>query len=180
MKVYAPMWFTIKSRSSCKDIAKHLWMTIHNSRYLSEHIRAIVDPVIQHNGYFGHPESMLLSMLTDETQYAREPEVRRFLRAWACNKVNVKIRISQVPPLNFDAEDYTELIDWQSCTVTESPATKSMCGNESFQIRCHWWNTCPLYSSFRLPHAGSWDMRDSCSHRGISGDCRTKAWDGFM
>ena len=73
MKVYAPIWFTIKSKPSCKDGAKQLWMTILKSRCLSDPMRAIVDdPVIQHNCHFGHPENTLLSMGTDGRQHIRE------------------------------------------------------------------------------------------------------------
>jgi hypothetical protein len=126
MKVYAPMWFRIKTKPSCKDGAKHLWMTIHKSRYLPEELRAIVDQVIQRNGYFGHPENILLSMITDNRKHIRELGLRRIMRARASKQSTNEVRIFKVPPFNFDAKDYEELIDWQSCTVTEPPVIKSM------------------------------------------------------
>ena len=43
VKVYAPMWFFIKSSSSCKDGARHLWRSIELSRYLDEKVRDVVD-----------------------------------------------------------------------------------------------------------------------------------------
>ncbi|KAL4712991.1 hypothetical protein ACJJTC_012061 [Scirpophaga incertulas] len=67
MKVYGPMWFTIKSNPSCINGAKHLWQTISLSRYLKSDMKKIVDNVIQRNGYFGHPENVLVAMLGKHT-----------------------------------------------------------------------------------------------------------------
>ena len=33
------------------------------------------------------------------------------------------IRIFTVPEISYEAKDYTELINWQSCNVTEPPLT---------------------------------------------------------
>src|SRR6218665_1300699 len=39
LKVYAPMWFTIKSKPSCQDGTKHLWMPMNRSRYLPDRLK---------------------------------------------------------------------------------------------------------------------------------------------
>ena len=36
------------------------------------------------------------------------------------------MRYSKTPPLNFDANNYTELIDWQGSKVTEPPLSENM------------------------------------------------------
>ena len=77
LKVYAPMWFLIKSKSSCKDGARHAWQTIHNSHYLSPELRAVIDPVIQRNAYFSHPENILIRMLSDNRKNISELAMRR-------------------------------------------------------------------------------------------------------
>jgi len=46
VKVYAPIWFEIKSKPSCTDGSHHLFRMIHYSRYLSTELKRIVDPVI--------------------------------------------------------------------------------------------------------------------------------------
>ena len=51
------MWFYIKCNSTCKYGAKHLRRTISLSRYLSKNLLKVIDPVIQRNGFFGHPET---------------------------------------------------------------------------------------------------------------------------
>src|SRR5688572_20525060 len=81
MKVYAPVWFAIKKLSSCRYGTVHLWETIGKSRYLSQEIMSIIDPVIQRNAFFAHPENILLCMLGDDRKHIRELGMRRILRA---------------------------------------------------------------------------------------------------
>ena len=130
LKVYAPMWFTIKSKPSCKDGSKHLWMQMNRSRYLPDDIKTVVDPVIQRNGYFGHPENILLTMLTDERSAIRELGLRRIMRARASKTRLRGVRCFEVPTLNFDAAEYIDMINWQNCVITEPPATKSLSDEE--------------------------------------------------
>ena len=121
MKVYSPVWFSIKMHPSCKDGAMHLFKTIQQSRYLSKELRDIVDPVLQRNGYFGHPENLLLAMISDERQYIRELGLRRILKARL--EKSHTLRTFNVPKLNLDAHDYIELINWKDNEITEPPLT---------------------------------------------------------
>lgn len=125
MNVYAPMWFSIKSQPTCKDGAKHLLRTIHLSRYLDKELRDIVDAVIQRNGFFGHHENILLSMLTDDRIHIRELGVRRILKARSslAPAPSKKVRVFKISALNFEAREYFELINWQDCELTEPPIT---------------------------------------------------------
>lgn len=123
IKVYGPVWFKVKSKHSCKDGAKHLFSIIKLSRYLTDELKAIIDPVIQRNGYFGHPENILLSMITDERREIRELGIRRIIKA---RKVQKGIRVFDVPPLNFSASDYIDMINWTDCEVTEPPVTRGI------------------------------------------------------
>nr|CAH7762542.1 unnamed protein product [Callosobruchus chinensis] len=60
MKVYAPMWFSIKAKPFCVNGAKHLFQAIELCRYLPKKLKHFINPLIQRNGYFGHPENLLL------------------------------------------------------------------------------------------------------------------------
>ena len=71
VRVYAPTWFNIKRKPFRKDGARHLFIMIKNSRYQTDELKAMVDPVIQRNSYFAHPENLLLSMMTDD-----RPDIR--------------------------------------------------------------------------------------------------------
>ena len=124
MKVYAPLWFSIKMNSSCKDGARHLFRTIQLSRYLSRELRDIIDPVLQRNAYFGHPENLLLAMISDKRQYVRELGLRRILKVRQLRTGSKStLRQFSVSKLNFDANEYFQLIDWSETAITEPPLT---------------------------------------------------------
>ena len=117
MKVYGPMWFLIK-----KTVLQG-WCTLSVSNYQQITIsfqgsKKITDPVIQRNGYFAHPENVLLSMLTDERKHIRELAVRRILRA---RSKQHGLRQFCVPKIDFTAKDYIDLIDWQNTEIFEPP-----------------------------------------------------------
>lgn len=83
----------------------------------------VVNTVIQRNTYFGHPENLRLAMITDDRNHIRELGLRRILKARRQRMAGTPIRIFTVPVINYEAKDYTELINWQSCNVTEPPST---------------------------------------------------------
>ena len=84
---------------------------------------AIQDP--QRNGYFGHVENLLLSMITDERPRIRELSLRRILKARRHKRTS--IRTFKVPNLNLSADDYIDLIDWQSNeAISEPPVTSGI------------------------------------------------------
>lgn len=130
MRVYGPMWFTIKCNPSCTNGAKHLYQTISLSRYLNAPLKEILGKVIQRNGYFGHPENILIAMLGDDRQIIRKLSYQRILKARAKN--TLELQTFKVPALNFDAKD-TDLIMWQDCQITEPPLTFNL-SDEAFVI----------------------------------------------
>ena len=82
-----PGWFNIKIHPSCKYGARHLFKVIQQSRYLSQELRDKVDPVLQRNAYFAHPENLLLAIISDERQYIRELELRRICVLSMCQSL---------------------------------------------------------------------------------------------
>lgn len=128
VKVYATSWFLIKSKLSCKYGAKHLFHIIESSRYLPNKIKKIIDPVIQRNSYFAHPENLLLAMLADNRKHIRELALRRILKCRTLHPEQEQndIREFKVPNINFECQEYFDLIDWQSVVITEPPITKDI------------------------------------------------------
>lgn len=124
IKVYSPLWFEIKCNSSCQNGARHVFQTIKLSRYLRPDLKSIIDPVIQRNAFFAHPENILISMLNDTRLHIRELALRRILNAK--QKTSQNIRIFKVPQLNFDAVEYTGLIDWQKNDITCPPLLRNL------------------------------------------------------
>lgn len=132
VKVYAPIWFLIKQKTSFKDGSKHIYQLIMLSRFLPENVRSVVDSVIERNAFFAHPENLLVSMLFDDRDYIRELALRRIIKAREAENTT-KRRVFKPPKLNFFAKDYTELIMWQECLVTPPPVLRHI-SNEDLQI----------------------------------------------
>ncbi|CAH2098786.1 unnamed protein product [Euphydryas editha] len=102
---------------------------IFRSRYLEQRLKKIIDIVIQRNAYFAHPENILLAMLGDERQMIREKAVNLILQTRQENVSSAEVaevRSFNVPPLNMNAKDYTEMIDWKKIEVTEPPLIKDL------------------------------------------------------
>ena len=89
------------------------------SRYLEKQYKDIIDPVIQRNVFFGNPENILLTMLTDARKHIRDLGVRRIIAAKS--KSNKSVRSFEIPSLNFEASEYFDLINWNDIKLTESP-----------------------------------------------------------
>jgi hypothetical protein len=81
LKVYAKMWFEIRAKPNITNGARHLWQTIVFSNEFPDHVKTIIHKVIQGNGYFGHCENIILSMLTDSRKHIRALAVRRIIKA---------------------------------------------------------------------------------------------------
>jgi len=126
IKVYAPSWFEIKSKPSCQHGSNHFFGIIEKSRFLPEHIKNIIYSALQRNGYFAHPENILISMLADNKQHIRELGLRRILKSREMIKGRSQVREFKIPILNFEADTYIDLIDWLSVEITEPPLTKSI------------------------------------------------------
>lgn len=176
LKVYAPMWFAIKARPYCTDGARHIWQTIHNSRYLSNELRSVIDPVIERNSYYAHPENLLLSMLLDERKEIRELAMRRILRA---RSEQYGLRVFHVPKLNFAATDYIDLIDWQSTEISEPPILRNSSVHDiEMCVAC---GDAPVMDFPKYPcHTQAVERCVKLVTEACASVCGSKARDGFI
>ena len=166
---YAPSWFQIKTHPRCTDGPKNFLKMIQFSRKLGQDLQKVVQKVLQRNGYFAHPEAILLAMLADDAEL-RGQAVNTILtirmkadlqnqepsteiddgrgvdeedddneiddededEAFKLDPFEKKalsssnIRKFIIPKINFDAQTYAELIDWESAKLTEPPLTSSL------------------------------------------------------
>ena len=150
MKVYVPMWFYIKAYNSCFHGSMHLWQLIHRSRYLPQRLLDVVDPVIQRNAYYAHPENLLLRMLIDDRKHIRMLAAKRVEVARATRSAQ-PIRVFKVPKVDFHCEDCIDLIDWTDSITTAPPLLRNLsnqtlkslaenpvdCETELVAIPCH-------------------------------------------
>lgn len=126
LKCYMPMWFAIKINHKFTDGPRHVYKTIESTRYLPEELLQVVDPVLQRNAYFAHHENLLLAMVTDERNHIRELGFRRIMKAKQAISESDSIRIFKPPNLNFEAKDYTEIIKWNTSTLTPPPLLRTL------------------------------------------------------
>ena len=115
------MCFKIKCSPSVIHGAKHLHETTKKTRCLSPAIQEIVLPVLQKNSYFAHSENVLLAMINDEIKNIQELGLRKVLRSRKlCNSVT-NIKACKIPNINFDADNFYDMIEWQNVVVTLTP-----------------------------------------------------------
>ena len=71
-------------------------------------------------------------MLSDERQHIRELAFRRIMaaRKETTSNATTAVRQFRVLQLNFEADDYTELVDWQSIDRFLPPVMKYMSDSE--------------------------------------------------
>ena len=124
MGCYAPTWFSIKRLESIVYGSKHFFGLIDRCRKLDDETQKIVYPVIQRNGYFAHPEWLLLSMIVDPDKNLRKLALSRILKA-RNSENRVDKRTFRVPEINFEAGHYGDLISWESENIGD--------GDEDFE-----------------------------------------------
>ena len=110
---YAPMWFDIKCEPLYKDGPKHVLSSIKRFKLLPRHIKPFVEKRIRDNAYFAHSENLLMAMVADPDQSKRKKAVE-IIEGIRGQDIfgDDSPRSFKVPELNFEAEEYDELIDW--------------------------------------------------------------------
>jgi hypothetical protein len=135
MKVYTPLWFTVKTKHGIDHGAKHVWELVYRSRYLPENLLEVIDPVIARNAFFASPENLLLAMLTDDRAQIRQLAVRRIIKArGTISESGGNVRSFFVPKINFEAKDYIDIIDWFHCEITPPPVLSQVSSEELMSL----------------------------------------------
>lgn len=118
---------------------------IKSCNYLKGEQKAVVQKSIQHNGYFAHPEHVILAMLFDPYKLNRQKAISLIESA----SPQTTIRTYIVPPLNFNPKSLYSLIDLTKVEITVPPLIsdlnsetlanlyRSDIGNVIKQIPCH-------------------------------------------
>lgn len=130
LKSYMPMWFCIKKTKLFTDGPKLVHQCIETSRYLKDELKAVIDPVIERNGFFAHPEHVMITMTQDPRKHIRELGLRRIIKARERDQKRKTIRTYVAPKLNFSATDYTELNYWTNCEFSSPPLLKDVTDDE--------------------------------------------------
>ena len=121
---YLPVWFAIRSNSSCVAGAKNLHRAVELLRQQPREIRRVVEAVMNRNAFWAHPEQLLLAMVADDEQPVREEAVR-LIRS-ARQRQTEEVRRFDLPRLCFSAVRYTDLIRWDTVCVTQPPLLRDL------------------------------------------------------
>ena len=112
LKVYAPLWFSIRKEKSFSNGSKHLFKAILLSRYLPSNLKKIVDSCIARNAYFALPKNILVAFMCDARHNVRLDALNKILKVREKEgEENQMIKSTKLPKINFNANDYFELVD---------------------------------------------------------------------
>lgn len=117
--VYAPTHFEVKHRSSCVFGPIHLANVIKASKFLEKKYLNVVQAAISRNAFFAHPENLLLAILNDDDERIRYRGWTKIIQTR--NENLSSLRQFQVPALNFDADNYIEMVDWENSEISVPP-----------------------------------------------------------
>ncbi len=98
--------------------------------YLTQDEAKEVVPVFKPNGSFTHPESILLSALTDERLLTWQFAVQQILKAREKAKTEEILQFSVSKSLNLRATDYMGLVNFEEEEATEPPLTNGFINAE--------------------------------------------------
>lgn len=121
MKVYVPMYFNVKYYSSAVYGSALLGKFIQWTQYMPNHLRAIINPVIQNNCYFAHSENVLFTMLFDDRKEIRRLALKKILYFRDNLYDSTMLREYVKPKINFDCTDYVHMIDLDNKTLLSEP-----------------------------------------------------------
>ena len=127
VQVYVPGWFQIKSHSKFTSGPLNLFYQMCLTRSQPLETQSVVKKVLQRNAYFAEPGVLLTSMLESEQKEVRTKAIIIIKVARA--KPPRKIRKFKIPPLNWDADNWWNIIDWGQVEVFE-PALLSEMSND--------------------------------------------------
>ncbi|GBN75238.1 hypothetical protein AVEN_248442-1 [Araneus ventricosus] len=97
-----------------------------STRHLPDYMKRIIDPVIERNAFFYHPQNMLLTTVVYERQNMLESGYRRILKARTQNQKVTTVRTFKTLSINFDATDHRELMDWTKCRLPSPPVLEDL------------------------------------------------------
>lgn len=150
LKSYAPTWFKIKRSPSCIKGSLHLFKAIQSCNYLKGKQREVVQKCMQHNAFYAHPENVILGMLFDENEFARNKAIQLLEKCTPLgSNLSSDLRKFEIPKINFNAKTYYGMINFNLVNVSYPPLLanvskdalkdlyKSDLGKRIAQIPCH-------------------------------------------
>ena len=138
VNVYAPSWFNIKRHSSCLDGARNFFYLMKQCHELGKEEWKILEPVLQNNCYFAHPENILIGGVTDENVSIRQFSCDKIIDARATSQSS-KIRVFDKSSIKLDPEasSFIKMIDWSVAIATPPPLLSTVSNDDLEHFQFH-------------------------------------------
>jgi len=147
LNVYAPSWFQVKQYSSCVDGARNFFYLMKRCYELGHGDLEIVEPVLQNNSYFAHPENIILAGLTDDDDCNRKFVCVKLIEARKNVQPNaIRVFDKSIIKLNFSALSYVDMIDWTAAVVTPPPLLANISNEDIEQLQVDSFKGIPCHS----------------------------------
>ena len=127
-----PGWFIIKCNPYIENGAKNTFSVMKLIRKQPKKVQEVAKKSFQTNAFFAHSSNLLLAMLVDEEEEIRRRAVNVIMKIRQgeilseMEKTGSGLRVFRVPKLNWDAQDFTQIIDWDVESLCEPPVTKTL------------------------------------------------------
>ena len=117
--VYALMWFMIKRDWKWFHGPSHILLQLKLLKEMDDGIVDIVTPHVMSSAWNAHPEAVLQAMLCSDRLPEREFAVSKILQLRnGAEKGNASARTFRVPPINMEAKELEDLINWKDPNLT--------------------------------------------------------------
>ena len=139
LQVYAPSWFCIKSNWHFTSDPSNLFLQMRRVVKLPIEAQSIAKPVVQRNAFFAHPSTMLCAGLAscEASIRIKAVETLRKFRSKPQkpprSKVLNNIRKFVIPPLQWEATDWWNIINWDEITTMQQPQILSNLSDEEIE-----------------------------------------------
>lgn len=126
LNMYLPVWFRVKCQPHIQSGSRHFHYMVELSQDLVEEARLVVQKVMSDNAHFAHAESIVITLLADPREELRRKGVLHILAARREHDPEKGPRQFIPPSVNFQANVYADLIDWDGIERTEPPLTMDL------------------------------------------------------
>ena len=125
--LYFPGWFQYRHHSHIQDGSRNFYYLVELTHDLPEATDCqTAQEVLNRNSFWAHPENIVLSMMGDEDREIRRQAVTWVKRARQEFDPASHPRQFLPPQVDFTANNYTKMVDWERQPCTEPPLTRDM------------------------------------------------------
>ena len=128
VQIYSPCWFLIKADSKFHNQPHYTHFILKNLKHQTDKIQKIVQKNLKGNSFSLLPENFLYSLVRTKDKNIRNQGINKILTIR--KSTSAKVRNIKIPAINFDAESWSEVIDFEKECTTEPALTRHVTDEE--------------------------------------------------